>query len=71
MDLKTQDIKTLKSLAYDQLALIESCQNNLKALNQELASRQPNSTSTPKVKPKREKSEWEDKPVEEKEEKNK
>jgi hypothetical protein len=47
---ETVDIKKLsdieiKALAYDELARLEMCQNNLKVLNQELQSRNTRSTS--------------------------
>jgi hypothetical protein len=41
----------LKALAYDQLATIEMCQNNLKLINQELAERSKKEpVETPKKK---------------------
>ena len=38
--IKEIDVVTLKSLAYDNLAQIEQCQANIKAINEELQSRQ-------------------------------
>ncbi len=46
MEKKISDLTVveLKSLAYDELAKIELCQNNLRALNQEITNRlQPQS----------------------------
>lgn len=46
MEKKISDLTVveLKSLAYDELAKIEMCQNNLRALNQEITNRlQPQS----------------------------
>jgi hypothetical protein len=37
---KTDDIKELKSMAYDQLLTIENAQNNLKVINQRIAELQ-------------------------------
>lgn len=37
MNLKEMDVKDLKALAYDQLATMEACQNNLKLINAEIA----------------------------------
>jgi len=41
MDLKTMSVEALKSLAYDQIVLLEQTQMNLKLINQELMSRKP------------------------------
>lgn len=51
MDLKTMDLKELKSMVYDQMAQIEACQANIRALNQEIATRQPDA---PVIKDKKE-----------------
>lgn len=50
MNKTIKEIETmeLKAIAYDQLATIEQAQNNLKAINQELASRnQPQMPEVP------------------------
>lgn len=39
IDLKQMSLSDLKALAYDQLALIEQNQNNLKIINAEIAER--------------------------------
>ena len=41
-----QTIQELKALAYDQLATIEACQNNLKLINAEITKR-----NTPTIEP--------------------
>lgn len=40
MNIKEMSINELKALAYDQLAIIEQTQNNLKLINQEILERQ-------------------------------
>lgn len=40
MDIKTQTLEQLKSLAYDQLVLFNQTQNNLKLLEQEILERE-------------------------------
>lgn len=39
MDLEKMTIEQLKALAYDQIVLIEQCQNNLRIINQEIQKR--------------------------------
>lgn len=39
MDISEMEIKDLKALAYDQIALLEQTQKNLNAINQEIAKR--------------------------------
>lgn len=39
MDIKTMTVEALKALAYDQLAQMESCKQNLSIINQEIATR--------------------------------
>jgi len=45
-DITKMSITDLKALAYDQLAMIENCQKNLVALNQEIAKRNPQATQS-------------------------
>jgi uncharacterized coiled-coil protein SlyX len=40
-------ITELKAIAYDQLAILEQTQNNIRVINQELAKRQPQATQNP------------------------
>ena len=53
MDITKLDVVTLKSLAYDQLVIAETAQNNLKTINTEIAkkiqSSQPNQPVEAKV----------------------
>ena len=39
MDITKLNLTELKSLAYDQMATIEQSQNNLKAINEQIAKR--------------------------------
>jgi uncharacterized coiled-coil protein SlyX len=39
MDISTKTIDELKSLAYDQIAILERAQTNLRYLNEEIAKR--------------------------------
>jgi hypothetical protein len=41
MNIKTMTMVELKALAYEQLVSLEQSQNNLKIINQEIASRTP------------------------------
>ena len=38
-ELKALDLKELKAMAYDQFALVENAQNNLKVVNQVIAEK--------------------------------
>jgi hypothetical protein len=40
MNIKEQTTEFLKAFAFDQIVLIEKCQNNLKFINTELESRE-------------------------------
>ncbi len=39
MDITKMDLKELKVLAYDNLAQIQACQDNLKAINHEISKK--------------------------------
>lgn len=44
-DIKTVSVESLKAMAYDTLAQMENCQNSLKVINTEIASRNTQSTN--------------------------
>ena len=54
MDIKKLDIDKLKSLAYDEIQKLETAQRNLRAINQEIASRQGRVVKNDEEKPKEE-----------------
>jgi len=47
LDIRKLNVTELKSLAYDEMARLEICQANLRALNQEIAKRAQQGQQTP------------------------
>lgn len=45
IDITKMDLKELKAMAYDEIAKIELCQNNLKMLNAEIEKRNEKANS--------------------------
>jgi len=44
MNIKQLSVQELKALAYDNIAMMEQCQKNIKKINEELSMRPPEQT---------------------------